>query len=1070
MSERSPPPASATLALDADQLLSLSERAGIGFWHWNILAGELVWSAQCRTLFGIPERDPITYARFLDSIHPEDRERTDRAVRACLESDGSRQYDVELRTLRPDGGVRWVQAKGSATFVDGRAVRMAGMAIDITDRKAGEARLALDLDFMRRLQRLGTLFAREGELAPVLDEIIETAIVVAGADAGHIRLLDEDGEPRLAAHRHLPSWWLEYWETVDPRTGTTGRALAERARAIVRDVESDPLFAGTPSLEIQRRAGIRAVQATPLTTRQGHVLGTLSTHYRRVLDLDARTEQRLDLLAREAADIIEDARTAARLRESEQRFQQMADAAPAMLWVTAEDGRCSFLSQSWTEFTGRSRAEGLAFGWIESVHPDDRTNARTALDAATRRRSPFSIDYRLLRHDGEYRWVLDSGRPRFGEDATFRGFVGAIIDVHERKAAELDRVRLASIVEHAPDLIGIAGLDVHLRFVNPAGLRTIGAASDAACRGRPLVEFVVPEEREFVASHVLPTLRRVGRWSGELTFRDWTTAAAIPVLCDLFRIDDPATGEPVNYAVVARDVREQRRAERGLRESEERFRTFMQHAPIAAWIVDAQKRFRYASPGYRRLFGVTGEIEGRAIDEFYPAELVEEYERNNAAALAHGPIETIERGVRPDGSPGSFIAVKFPIRLASGETVLGGVALDVTERQRVEEALRVADRQKNAFLATLSHELRNPLAPLRTAARLLQDPRLDREKLDWVRSVIARQVGHMALLLEDLLEISRITQGKLELRRERVDVAAIVDAAVEAAKPLIEDRRHALAVALPSSAAIVDGDPVRLAQVLTNLLTNAAKYTDPGGHLELRVERCGGEVEIAVRDDGIGLAPEAMPALFEMFSQVPGTGGRADGGLGIGLALSRGIVELHGGTIRAESAGPGHGSTFRVRIPTASAAAAAHAEPDSRRATRSVEPCRILVADDNRDAADSLAAVLALDGHRVEVTYDGAAALELAESFRPDVALLDVGMPRVGGHDVARAIRARSWGRDVLLVAVTGWGQERDVLAAREAGFDHHLTKPVALDLLAAVLARREVSAAAHRARPAASG
>ena len=369
-----------------------------------------------------------------------------------------------------------------------------------------------------------------------------------------------------------------------------------------------------------------------------------------------------------------------------------------------------------------------------------------------------------------------------------------------------------------------------------------------------------------------------------------------------------------------------------------------------------------------------------------------------------------------------------------------------------ESALREADQRKDLFLATLAHELRNPLAPIRSAAQVLAAPKLGTVQLEWARNVIQRQVGHMALLLDDLLDIARITQGKLELKKKRVTLTEVVDSAVEAARPLIDSKNHHLKVSLPSDNPPLEADPLRLAQVLSNLLTNAAKYTDAAGHIELSGRVDGQELCLAIKDDGIGIAPEALTRIFEMFSQIDGASSRSDGGLGIGLSLVQGILKLHGGTIEARSDGPGRGSEFIVRLPLALAHPheARASELEARR--DGTLRRRVMVADDNKDAADAMAMLLELGEHEVRVAYNGRTALTLAQTFRPDVAFIDIGMPDCSGYEVAQALRREPWGIGIYLVALTGWGQDGDRQSSKNAGFDRHMTKPVDHDAIEALL------------------
>ena len=367
---------------------------------------------------------------------------------------------------------------------------------------------------------------------------------------------------------------------------------------------------------------------------------------------------------------------------------------------------------------------------------------------------------------------------------------------------------------------------------------------------------------------------------------------------------------------------------------------------------------------------------------------------------------------------------------------------EIASRERAEAALRETDRRKDEFLATLAHELRNPLAPIRQAAQISTAAGATDAQMRWSRDVIGRQVHHMSLLLDDLLDISRITRGTLELRLRPTELSEVIDAAIETARPSIDAKRHRFQVERPPVPVHFVADPLRLAQVLSNLLTNAAKYTDPEGQIGLRAECISGDVVLTVTDTGIGLPTESQTSVFEMFSQVKSGHDRSEGGLGIGLALARGLVELHGGQIDVKSAGLGLGSAFIVRLPRRAPAA----EPAAAQARQSEDlrtSRRVLIADDNRDAADSLAMILQMEGHEVNVVYDGAAAVEAVSRFLPHVVLLDIGMPGLDGYEVAQRVRQGAIGSTATLIAVTGWGQSSDKVRALAAGFDHHFTKPI---------------------------
>jgi signal transduction histidine kinase len=380
---------------------------------------------------------------------------------------------------------------------------------------------------------------------------------------------------------------------------------------------------------------------------------------------------------------------------------------------------------------------------------------------------------------------------------------------------------------------------------------------------------------------------------------------------------------------------------------------------------------------------------------------------------------------------------------------------EVAERARAEQALQEADRNKDEFLAMLAHELRNPLAPILNALQLMRMHPSEQQS-QWAQEVIQRQLASLTRLVDDLLDVSRITRGKITLTREPVEVATLISRAVETIQPLMEERDHILNLQVSPEALRVNGDPTRLTQALANVLGNAAKYTDRGGHVELHCARHGADVEIRVRDNGIGIPAELLPRVFDLFTQLDRTSGYSSSGLGIGLALVRRMVEMHGGTITAHSAGAGSGSEFVMRLPLLTDAGAHPEGPAELPRSRGAPAVsrRILLADDNADALESLATVLRLRGHEVYSAPNGAIALETAVRHMPEVALLDIGMPLLNGYEVARRIRAQEWGKAVTLVALTGWGQESDRRRSQEAGFDTHLVKPLDLDRLTALLAQ----------------
>jgi PAS domain S-box-containing protein len=480
---------------------------------------------------------------------------------------------------------------------------------------------------------------------------------------------------------------------------------------------------------------------------------------------------------------------------------------------------------------------------------------------------------------------------------------------------------------------------------------------------------------------------------------------------------------------------------------EEQFRTVLEASAVPFSILEPVRddsgrisdfRWQYVNAAAARIIGRPRKhLVGRTVGEVLPGHwdhqgLLEMY----ASVVNEQKPAEQELRRETDGGTGWFQIVASPL-----SDRVGVWFADITERKQQEEALKAADRRKDEFLATLAHELRNPLAPIRQAAAIIDNDRADRSQRRWGHSIIDRQVQRMSLLLDDLLDVSRITRGTLSLRKEVLRLRDVIAAAVETARPLIEGRRHKF-VSEVSGQQRINGDPLRLSQIFSNLLTNAARYTPPGGLIRLSAHEEQGTLIVQVQDTGIGLREEELPRLFQMFTQGTSSPEHITG-LGIGLALTKGLVELHGGTIEGRSAGPGRGSVFVVRLPVGEVEQADSAPRADKRESHLVISRRVLIADDNPDSAESLAMLLRLEGHQVVVGHDGATAVRLFEAHAPEIALLDIGMPQLDGYEVARRIRANPAGRDVFLIALTGWGQEKDRLSSREAGFDHHLVKPV---------------------------
>ncbi len=629
-----------------------------------------------------------------------------------------------------------------------------------------------------------------------------------------------------------------------------------------------------------------------------------------------------------------------------------------------------------------------------------------------------------------------------------------------RKQTEWLQITLASIGDGviSTDAVGL------VTFLNGVAERLTGWSNEKAI-GKPLEDvfrIVNEHSRQPMENPAFRALR-------EGTVVGMTNHALLVASDGTMRpIDDcaaPLRGDrdvAIGSVLVFRDISERKRAELELSRltaESERLRrlyeTILTNVPDLICVLDLQRRCTYANAAFLKMWGWNWEdVKGKGFHELgFPVWQAETYEREIEQVITNkrpvrGEVSLLTRvGTR------SFDYIFFPVLSGKGEVqVVAGTMRDITDRMQYEEDLRTADRKKDDFIALLAHELRNPLAPLRNGLQVMRLAGDDASAIVRARTMMERQLGHMIRLIDDLLDISRISRNKLELRRSRVTLAEIVESAVETARPAIEAAEHDLTVTLPAQPLYLDADHTRLAQVFSNLLTNAAKYTENGGKIWLRAERKENEAVVSVQDTGIGIPCDALPNIFDMFSQVDRSVERRSGGLGIGLALVKALVEMHDGAVLATS--EGRGSTFTVRLPclAASQSAASPAETSNGMPTAFPPGRRILVVDDNEDSANSLAMMLRLVGNDVSVAYDGLDAVEVAEQFCPEVILMDVGMPRLNGLDATRRIRANSWGESMLIIALTGWGNDGDKMRSKEAGCDGHLVKPVCLEDLEVLL------------------
>jgi PAS domain S-box-containing protein len=741
------------------------------------------------------------------------------------------------------------------------------------------------------------------------------------------------------------------------------------------------------------------------------------------------------------------------LRQSEGRFRRVIETAPIGIAISDPNGAVLRANDALLEILGYAPGEsdGAALDWQGFTPPEYLHRDMEHMAALRRGEAPPPFEKEFIRRDGQRVSVLIVARFLPGEGERM---VAYALDITERKRAEAalrsTERRLSRMFE--TNLLGLLYFDIEggVQDANDEFLRIVGYERADLSSG--LIDWARMTAPEFKAqdARAVAELRRVG--------------AHAPIEKQYVRKDGSRVSVLVGSAMIdghngvgfVLDLTSSKRAEAAVRESEARLRSVIDNMTGFVAMLDrdgtllevGEPALRIAALRREDVIGAKFWECGWWLHDREQQRRIEEW----VGAAAKGA--TIREDVTARTAGDGRVAVDFmlaPVIAPDGSvTHVVPSGVDISERKRMEMALREAalalrdaDRRKDEFLATLAHELRNPLAPIRNAVQLLKLIPQDAPQSRTARDIIERQVQHMVRLVDDLLDVSRITLGQVNLKHEKLALGAVIGEAIEAARPAIEAAGHSLDVHLPGEPLLVEGDATRLSQVFQNVLDNATKYTPRGGRIGVRAERRGMEAIVSVSDTGLGVPEDMRERIFELFTRSHSGGDVKIVGLGVGLALSRQLVELHGGRMSVESEGPGRGATFSVRLPLLASSVAPL--PSERGSQANAEACdrRILVVDDNRDAAESLGMLLELWGCTVRVAFDGPQALGLLESFRPDVVLLDIGMPEMDGYEVARKMRTKPLGRSVLLIALTGWGQEEDKRRARAAGFDEHLRKPV---------------------------
>ncbi|QDV35456.1 PAS domain S-box protein [Tautonia plasticadhaerens] len=1115
--------------VDRERLRLAMEAGRLGAWDCDLRTGLVRWSEHDEARFGLP---PGSFGSTLDGfralIVAEDRAPFEAALaRATAEG---RPFEVEFRIRRRDGSILWMSLRGAVLRDDeGRAVRLLGICADVTDRMRSEQTSLFLADAGAALSTLVDEGETLGRLARLAVPFFAdwAAVDLAGPDGLPRRVSVAHVDPEKVALAHE----LSRRDPPGPDTPHGACHVLRSGRSELVEEISAAMIDGEARDDEHRRMllalGLRSTMCVPLRTRD-RVLGAITfataESGRRFGPADLAIAEDL---AHRATIALQNSRLYAELRQSERRFRQLAEHITAVFYVSDTGSpKMHYISPAYEAVWGRSCRSLYddPMSFLEAVDPEDRGRVAGAIGRQVLG-EPTAEEYRIRRPDGEIRWIYDRAFPVRDESGRVFRVAGIAEDVTDRKRAEAElragEERFRLLAEAVPQFVWIIRADGRLEYVNRRWLEYTGLTEDGS---RELVSrqgVFHPDDRQAVLDRWAEAERSGGDFEAEYRIRGktgeyrWFLGRAVPAR----RLGDRVE----SWFGTATDIDDRKRAERTLRLLADSgilladptdFRGTLERVPRLVVPALADSCVVY-------LVGPGGAIDRAAIahrDEACRALMVELLEGSAIDPSGPSPVAEVIRTGRPDLRPEldeATLEALIPdpdrrdrfrparptshliVPMVVGGRTVGAFGLAATdsgrrfgpddlpvaedlarraaialENARLYQELREADRRKTEFLAVLAHELRNPLAPIRTALHLMKrrgegpgaDAPPDPDEFEQVRSMADRQVAHMARLIEDLMDVTRITRGTIELRPEAVELVPVARRVLAAIAPQAREAEQELSWSLPARPVRLRADPARVEQILWNLLSNAVKYSDRGGRISLsaEVDDGGSSATIRVRDTGIGIAPDQLGHIFGLFVQVDRGPGRHRGGLGIGLNLVRTLVELHGGSISARSAGPGLGSEFVVSLPILTgpeaegSSAPAPAPGPGPEAGRAGPPARrrILVVDDNRDAAVSLGKVLGkLAGHDVRIAHDGPEAIALAAGFTPEVVLLDIGLPGMDGFEVARRLRQSPEGAAATLIALTGWGQQEDRRRSREAGFDHHLVKPVDTDEVEGLIA-----------------
>jgi PAS domain S-box-containing protein len=1047
------------LLRESQQRLELSlDATQQGMWDYDFDRDRAYLTPQCKRLLGLNPNEPwATYDQMFACIHPADRAAVSASVLTVMQTQD--HYDSEYRVIWPDGSVHWLQAKGKVLRNQtGDRIRLIGTLINISERKQLEAELNQRLvDLQEQQQRSQQLI----DNAPI-------GIGIGSAD-GTVAVINDE---MLRLHGYT-------------------RAEFEQQGMNWRDFLP-------PELQAQASEVMTRLQQVGVLPPEEKEL-LLPDGSRKPIWISAtQWSNRPDMHVAFAVDLTQQKQAEAALQLSQRRYQQLAEAMPQMVWTTDATGQLNYWNQQWYEYTGLSEAESLGLEAVSVVHPEDRDRTLAQWQQAVTQGLSFEIEYRVRRWDGVYHWFISRGLPAYDSQNQVTGWIGTITNVDELKRSQAEREHL--LHQLAEDIAVRQQSEERLRQSEARlklGVQVAGVAiahfdyttqqvtlspEAAALYGFPADQLQVTREDIHATFHpldaadLIENIRQIISPTGTGWFARehrvvWPTGEVrwLSVRKQVFFDRATVPNRPVYAILAAIDITERIQTEAALRENEQRLKAVIDNSRAAIFLKDLQGRYLLMNQECAQLFRLT-EAEGVGKTDFdlFPSEVAKQLQANDQAVIVTGEALTLEEEVLLEDGTFTYLSVKFPLLDEAGSPyAICGISTDISDRVRLQaerdrllaatEAARAEaeaiNRSKDEFVSLVAHELRSPLNAIMGWAKLLQTRSFDPDMTQKALETITRNTQAQVQLIEDLLDVSRMRRGELRLEFAAVHLADVVEAAIETIRPAAAAKLLHIEVQI-HPVLLIEGDPHRLQQVVLNLLTNAIKFTPEGGQIQVLLEQQGTQASLQVRDTGKGIHPDFLPHIFERFRQdTQNTTTRQ--GLGLGLAIVKYIVEQHGGTVTAASAGDDQGTTFTVMVPSAQPYA------DLEWAVSSVAPCsetqtlsgvRILLVDDNLDMLNLAALTLREFEAIVQTANRVTVAMQLFPQFQPDVVISDIAMPEQNGYELLRQVRSLETGPPTPAIALTAFASEAYREDSLQAGFAAHLVKPVDPDELVRVI------------------